>query len=146
MITKSVLDEVKSLAARLQKQDQDIYEAYKMVDAVINRVKAIRSVIDTTFSSWYKEILQLAEKIGATETVPRKTSIQRNRSNTPSSSPQEHYKRVVAIPLVDCFINQLENRFHGDGRHASVLLCLVPSVMLSSKVQLSDHLDDFLYW
>ena len=46
----------------------------------------------------------------------------------------------------DCFINQLEDRFHGDGSHASVLLCLVPSVMLSSKVQVSDHLDDFLYW
>ena len=78
--------------------------------------------------------------------VPRKTSIQRNCSNTPSASPQEHYKRVVAIPLIDCFINQLEDRFHGDGSHASVLLCLVPSVILSSKVQVSDHLDDFLYW
>ena len=67
-------------------------------------------------------------------------------SNTPSTSPQEHYKRVVAIPLIDCFINQLEDSFHGDGSHASMLLCLIPSVMLSSKVQFPDHLDDFLYW
>ena len=145
LITKNVLDEVKSLAAKLQKRDQDIYEAYKMVDTVIDRVKAIRSTIDTTFSSWYDEILKLAEKIGVTENVPRKTSIQRNRSNTPSASPQEHYKRVVAIPLIVCFINQLEDRFHGDESHASVLLCLVPSVMLSS-MHLPDHLDDFLYW
>ena len=66
------MDEVKSLAA---KQDQDIYEAYRMVDVVIDRVKAIQSTTDTTFSSWYDEILKLAEKIGATESVPRKTSI-----------------------------------------------------------------------
>ena len=117
-----------------------------MVDTVIDRVKAIRSTIDTTFCQWYDEVLKLAEKIGTTENVPRKTSIQRNRSNTPSASPQEHYKRVVTIPLIDSFINQLEDRFHGDESHASVLLCLVPSVMISSRVQLPDHLHDFLYW
>ena len=34
LITKNVIDEVKSFAAKLQKCDQDIYEAYKMVDTV----------------------------------------------------------------------------------------------------------------
>ena len=97
LITKNVLDEVKSLAAKLQKWDQDIYEAYRMVDAVIDRVK-VHCTIDTTFSSWYDEILELTEKISATESIPRKTSIQRNHSNTPSASPQEHY--IVAIPLI----------------------------------------------
>ena len=140
LITKNVLDEVKSLAAKLQKRDQDVYEA--MVDTVIDRVKAIRSTIDTTHSSWYDEILQLAEKIGATESIPRKTSLQRNHSNTP---PQEHYKRVVSIPLIDSFIRQLE-RFKGDENQASVLLCLVPSVMVCSNVQLTNQLDDLLYW
>ena len=143
LITKNVLDEVKSLAAKLQKRDQDVYEAYKMVDTVIDRVKAIRSTIDTTHSSWYDEILQLAEKIGATESIPRKTSLQRNRSKTP---PQEHYKRVVSIPLIDSFIRQLEERFKGDENQASVLLCLVPSVMVCSNVQLTNQLDDLLYW
>ena len=40
----------------------------------------------------------------------------------------------------------MEDRFHGDESHASALLCLVPSVMTSSGVQLPDHLHDFLYW
>ena len=78
--------------------------------------------------------------------VPRKTSIQRNCSNTPSASPQEYYKKVVIISLIDSFINLLEDRFHGDESRASALLCLVPSVMTSSGVQLPDHLHDFLYW
>ena len=53
LITKNVLDEMKSLASTLQKQDQDIYEAFRMVDDVINRVETIQSTVDTTFSSWY---------------------------------------------------------------------------------------------
>ena len=72
LITKNVLDEVKSLAAKLQKRDQDIYEAYRMVDTVIDRVKAIRSTIDTTFCQWYDEILKLAEKIGTLRMFPGK--------------------------------------------------------------------------
>ena len=119
-ITKNVLDEVKSLASKLQKRDQDIYEAYSMADAVINRVKPIRSNIDGSFGSWYDEILKLSEaplRVFHGKPVYKGT-------NTPSTSPQEHYKRSVAIPLIDCFINQLESRFHGDRSHAHVLCVL----------------------
>ena len=78
MTTKNVIDEVKSLVA---KRDQDIYEAYTMLDGVISRVKAILSDIDTTFSSWYDEILKLAEKIGATEC---------SQENKHPKEPQQH--------------------------------------------------------
>ena len=117
--TKNVLNEAKVLASKLQKRDQDIYEAYRMVDKVLDSVKTTRSTIDTTFSLWY-EILQLAEY------VPRKTSLQRNCSNTPSESPMEHYKRAVAIPLLDSLLSQMVERFSDEGRHASnMLFCIV---------------------
>ena len=70
IITKNVLDEVKTLGAKLQKRDQDIYEAYMMVHEVI--------------CYWYQEILELAETIGVTESIPQKTSLIRHRCNTPS--------------------------------------------------------------
>ena len=146
VITKNVLDEAKVLASKLQKRDQDIYEAYKLVDKVIDCVKTTRSTIDNTFSLWYDEILQLAENIGTVESVPRKTSLQRNRSNTPSESPKEHYKRVVAIPLLDSLLNQMVERFSDEGRHASDLLCLVPSILLSSDIQPFDYLEGMLHW
>ena len=80
LITKYVLDEAKSLSAKLQKRDQDIYEAFKMVSGVIDSLKTIRTNIDTiyTFQSWYDEFLKLADTIGVTENLPRKTSLQRN--------------------------------------------------------------------
>jgi hypothetical protein len=148
IITKNILDEIKALAAKLQKRDQDIYEAYMMVHEVINGVKSLRSTIDTTFCYWYQEILELAETIGVTESVPRKTSLMRNRCNTPSASPQEHYKRAVAIPLLDSFINQLEERFGSEESNGHVLLCLIPSVLLSrySGRELSEHLEELLFW
>ena len=135
IITKNVLDEVKVLASKLQKREQDIYEASKKVGDAIESLKTIRKTIDTVFSSWYSEALELAELIGVSESVPRKTSIQRKRSNTQSQSTTEYYKIVVAIPMLDFFINQLEQRFQGEGKQGLTLLCLVPSVMLDIIIQ-----------
>ena len=146
LIAKNVFDEAKSLAAKLQKRDQDVYEAFKMVDNVIKQLNKIRENIDKEFSEWYTEISQLADRVGVSECVPRKTSIQRNRSNVPSTTPQEHYKRSIAIPLLDCLIVQLKDRFHGDSRHTQSLLSLIPSVLISSKVQHLHHLDGLLFW
>ena len=100
-----------------------------MVEGIIKNLCDIRSSLDSIFPSWCSQIVQLAEDIGVSESVPRKTSIQRNRSNTPSSSPQEHYKRVVAIPLLDSLISQLKDRLTGDSNnHTRALLSLIPSV------------------
>ena len=40
--TKNILDEVKAFGSKLQKQDQDSFEAYMMVDEVIGNVKSAR--------------------------------------------------------------------------------------------------------
>ena len=44
--TKNILDELKALASKLQKQDQDIFQAYTMVDEVIGNIKSARKNID----------------------------------------------------------------------------------------------------
>jgi len=82
-----------------------------MVDEVIGNVKSARKNIDSDFQIWYKEILDLAEKLEIVEAIPRKTSMQRNRSNNPSSSPLDHCKISVAIPLLDYLIIQMQDRF-----------------------------------
>ena len=67
--TKNILDEVKALASKLQKRDQDIFEAYMMVDEVIGNIKSVRKNIDSDFQVWYKQILDLAEKLGIVEKI-----------------------------------------------------------------------------
>ena len=44
-----------------------------MVLNVIERLQKLRTNIDSTFESWYTEILTLADTIGVAESVPRKT-------------------------------------------------------------------------
>ena len=85
LITKNVLDEAKSLSAKLQKRNQDVYQALQMVNSV---------------------------------------------------------KRVVAIPLLDSLISQLNERFNGENRrHTQSLLSLVPS--RDSMVKTEGTLDLF---
>ena len=70
---KNILDEVKALASKLQKQDQDIFEAYTMVDEVIGNIKSARKNIDIDFQVWQKEMLDLSEKLGIVEAIPMNT-------------------------------------------------------------------------
>ena len=67
--TKNILDEVKTLASKLQKRDQDIFEAYMMFDEAIGNIKSVRKNIDSDFQVWYKQILDLAEKLGIVEAI-----------------------------------------------------------------------------
>ena len=56
-ITKNVLDEVRLLAARLQKRDQDIYSAYTMVHEVIENLERLRTTMDTTLNFGMMKLL-----------------------------------------------------------------------------------------
>lgn len=149
IITKNIMDEVKSLSSKLQKRDQDVFEALKMVNSVIQELKKIRSAIDTIFPAWYTQVLNLAESIGTNESVPRKTSLQRNRSNIPSLSPQEHYRRVIAIPVLDSLLSQLNERFHSDNNeYIRALLSLISSVLRELDSDQLLHLSEysFTFW
>ncbi len=107
-----------------------------MVNTVIENIDTSRKNIDMVFSSWYEEVLTLANKVGVAEFVPRKTSLQRNKSNTPSESPGQHYKRAIAIPLIDSLLSQIKERFSNDHGHSKRLLFLIPSI-----ITLSDNLN-----
>ena len=58
----------------------------------------------------------------------------------------DHFKRAVAIPLLDSVINELNERFSGEQCHAQGLLCLVPSVWLSTTMNPLDYIDDLMKW
>ena len=86
----------------------------------------------------------MADSVGAIETVPRKTAIMKNRSNTPSDSAEQHYKRTIAIPLLENLSVQMDQRFNGEDRHARGLLSLVPSIFLDSTVNPDEYINECL--
>ena len=89
----------------------DCLSSYDFATEAIGNIKSARKNIDSDFQVWYKQILDLAEKLGIVEAILRKTSIQSNRSNIPSSSPIDHYKKSMAIPLLDSLIIRMQDRF-----------------------------------
>ena len=115
-----------------------------MIDEVVQGINYTRTSIDANFHFWYADILELADSVGTYETVPRKTAIMKNRSNTPSDSIEEHYKRTVAIPLLDNLSAQMDQRFNGEDRHARGFLSLVPSIFLDSSVNPDEYINDML--
>ena len=147
IITKNTLDIVQVLSIKLQKRDQDVSEAYAIIDEVMKTLETTRKTIDTGFAAWYDEIVKFANEVGATESVPQITTLQRNRSNTPSSSPMEHYKRTVAIPFLDYLCGQMEERFKADEtNHTHCLFNLVPSILVATPMYPDNILDNLLKW
>ena len=53
-----------------------------------------------------------------------------------SSSPIDHYKKTVAIPLLDSSIIQMQHRFSDEDCHARHLLRLVQSILINKALQL----------
>ena len=63
-----------------------------------------------------------------------------------SSSSIDHYKKTVAIPLLDSLIIQMQDRFSVEDRHACQLLCAVPSIIVNKALQLDDEVEGMLFW
>lgn len=106
-----------------------------MVNGIIEHLQTIWINIDTTFEEWYE--IQLWSK-----SIPRKTGLQINWSNIPSSSP---LRNTTSLSFVDSLISQLNDWFPGETAHPKALLCLILSVILSFTVKLFGFVDDFLY-
>ena len=137
---KNILDEVKALASKLQKQDQDIFEAYTMVDEVIGNIKSARKNIDIDFQVWYKEMLDLSEKLGIVEAIPRKTAYGGIAETFPV------LVQLITTPLLDSLIIQMQDRFSDENRHARHLLYLVPSIIVNNTQELSEAAKGMLFW
>ena len=63
--------------------------------------------------------------------------MQRNRSNNPSSSPIDNYKKLII---------QMQDQFSDEDRYARHLLYLVPSIIVNDTLELSEATEGMLLW
>ena len=63
-----------------------------------------------------------------------------------SSCPIDHYKKTVAVRLLDSLIIKMQGRLSDENRHARHLLCLVPSIIVNKALQLDDEVEGVLFW
>ena len=62
---------LKSLVTKLQKRNQDIYEAYQMIDQVIDDLGETKDNIDEEFHHRYEMACEMANSVGVMLSKPR---------------------------------------------------------------------------
>ena len=72
LILKNSLETLKPIAAKLQQKDQDVFQAYSMIDDTIKAVHRVRSN-RRGIHEWFDDSFRLADKIGARVSAPRIT-------------------------------------------------------------------------
>ena len=64
-IIKNNRGTLKPIAAKLQKKDQDVFQAYSMIDDTIKAVARVRSNREEECHEWFEDASRLADKIDA---------------------------------------------------------------------------------
>ena len=58
-----------------------------------------------------------------------------------STRPESSFLDSAHLPAINCVINELNEHFSDEQRHAQGLLCLVPSVWLSTTMKPLDCIE-----
>ena len=114
LITKKSLGTLKPISAKLQKKDQDVFQANSIIDDTIKAVAMVRSNIEEECHKWFEDASRLAAKIGTTVLVPRITGRQGHRNNAPSVNTESLYQVNVAIPFIDHSSEEISSRVSED--------------------------------
>ena len=79
------LEPLKPLVTKLQKCNQDIYQAYQMIYQVINDLRETKDDMDEEFHHWYEMACEMAKSVGVMPSEPRLAKCwSRYRNNVPS--------------------------------------------------------------
>ena len=113
----------------LQGSSIDAVKAYNDVQSSIDDMKLLRENMDDEFKIIYQQSERMATKLSVEPALPRAIARQMHRNNVPAENPEEYYRRVIAVPLIDRFISEMTFCFNSFNKTASKLLLLVPSII-----------------
>ncbi|KAK3091798.1 hypothetical protein FSP39_022710 [Pinctada imbricata] len=147
VFAKYVIDTIKPLTVKLQKRDNDIAKANKLIVDHVSRVKEMRENVDDEFESCFLDAKKIADDIEMEVTIPRTCGKQKHRVNVSSNDPAEYYKLAVAIPFLDYFLQELSSRFLKEDQVAYSLCSLLPeNIVCFSDDELSKLASGLEFW
>ena len=103
-------------------------------------MKEILQNVNKKFAVIYMQAERMASKFGVTPSIPRTVSRQAHRNNVPALTPEEYFRRVLAVPPLNTFISEMEFRFNKFSTMVSRLLYLVPEVLCRGDAYTLIHL------
>ena len=136
------LGTTRPLSVALQSSDIDAYRAMCSVETCSNTIQSYRE------DSSFQELFERAESsLGEDRMIetPRIASRMTKRSNPPSSSPFEYFRRTIFLPYVDTVWLQLKERFSNHKKQWKGLFSLLPAVVKQDGMNYEtiDQLADF---
>ena len=133
----NILEPLKPLVTKLQKRNQDIYQAYQTIDQVINDLRETKDNMDEEFHHWYEMACEMAKSVGvmSSESSRLANCWSQYCNNVPSDDCESYCRRAVGVPVMDALIVNLHDRMT-DRKHTK-LFTFLPSVCLSSKFDLN---------
>ena len=123
------LSHLSGITVKLQRRSKDVMQAYAMITEVKDVYTKERQDVDKGFGTVFKQCQRMGEAVESPITMPRITARQQHRSNQESLTPEDYYKKAVAIPFLDHLLTSLNDQFSKSAIIASSLLGLVPSVL-----------------
>ena len=76
---------IKPLITKLQRRNQDINQAYHMIDQVLKNLEEIKNNVTEEFKLWFQFSIDMAASVGVSPSVPRIAKCwSRFRNNVPS--------------------------------------------------------------
>lgn len=105
----------------------DLQQAVDQVTTVYELVMDMRTDIDNVLLTVFNDASQLLNQIGEEIKMPRIVGRQANRSNGVASTPEKYYRLTIAVPYIDDFLSQLNERFLAHTKFLCGLYMLMPN-------------------
>ena len=97
------MKQLNNLSKHLQKANIDYNEAFSYIQTVINRFQERRNSSDEYFSKLYEQAVDICTTFNLEIKKPRVVGRQTCPNNVAADSPEEYYRRAMAIPLFTLF-------------------------------------------
>ncbi|KAF0723880.1 52 kDa repressor of the inhibitor of the protein kinase-like, partial [Aphis craccivora] len=101
----------RSLSKSLQKQSLNVNTATELISNTRQIIQNERYQANITFNRIWKTILDISEKLNIVLCMPRLSVKQTYRSNIPSDTVEDYYRKNTFIPLLDAIISDFDQRF-----------------------------------
>ena len=111
VIVSRFLEITLPVTKELQSPTVDVIAAVEKITLLFSMLQRVHDEITESHDECYDESVKLADNLGTLPSKPRIANAQANRSNNPSYTASEYYRRVISIPFLDHHSSQIQMRF-----------------------------------
>nr|XP_047137463.1 52 kDa repressor of the inhibitor of the protein kinase-like [Hydra vulgaris] len=127
VLTKQLMDYFYGISVTLQTKSFDISQQLDEIQNLTNRLREMQRNADAYHNKWYKIALALAKTFDIDEKKPRTCGVQKHRDNQICDTVSDYFKVSITLPLLNHFLNELENRFDIESLIVYNGLCAIPA-------------------